>query len=205
MSDEAYKVPIEGPDPEDEESGERAEKEKAESSAAAAESGEQVTDERLEQELGELAQEIDTLREKYLRALADLENYRRRSAREREETSRTAVASLLREVLPVLDNLTRAVAAASETQNHASLLEGVELIRRQFQALLEKRGVAEIEAEGEPFDPLWHEAVGKRATADYAEGTVVEEVEKGYRLGDLILRPSKVIVAVSPAAESSEE
>lgn len=215
MSDEGYRVPIEGPDPPGD--GEQAQPEGAaspekeaqapeeSSGSAQAEVSETVTEERLEAELAELTREIETLRDNYLRARADLENYRRRAAREREETVRSAIASLLREVLPVLDNLDRAIAAAAGTQDHASLIEGVELTRRQFQAFLDARGVTEIKAQGEKFDPLWHEAVGKKPTADHPEGIVVEEVQKGYRLDDLILRPSKVIVAVAPQAERGDD
>jgi molecular chaperone GrpE len=204
MNDDAYKVPIEGPDPGDEEDSRQPEDE-PQSEASEGEAGEAVTDERLEQDLEELTREIDSMRDQYLRALADLDNYRRRSAREREDAATTAVVSVLRDMLPVLDNLDRAAAAASEAESHASLLEGVELIRRQFLAILDKRGVTQIRAVGEPFDPLWHEAVGKKATESHAEGTVVEETQKGYRLGGLIIRPAKVVVAVAPGAEPSEE
>ena len=157
----------------------------------------------LERDIADVTRELEAVHDKYLRAVADFDNFRKRSRREQQEAVAFTTAAILREMLPVLDNLERAIAAAENAPNEKVLLEGVELIRKQFISAMEKRGVQPIEAVGKQFDPLWHEAVGRAPTRDVEEGTVLEETEKGYSLGERIIRPAKVIVAVreEPADE----
>lgn len=159
----------------------------------------------LEQELEQKDAQLRELNDRYLRTLADFDNFRKRARQEMDEARRNAAASVIEEVLPVLDNFERALQAAQDSQQLDKLLEGVHMIRRQMQDILERRGVAPIVALGQPFDPNVHEAVARVETADHPEGTVVYEVEKGYTFGDRVLRPTKVAVAAAPAEEQQSE
>ncbi|HZG35298.1 MAG TPA: nucleotide exchange factor GrpE [Gaiellaceae bacterium] len=129
----------------------------------------------------------------YLRLAADFDNYRKRMAREQAEASRRANERLLNELLPVLDDLERALEAAGRHEE-ATLEEGVKLVHRSFVALLERHGLSEIETEGR-FDPHVHEALLTQPGEDAEEGSVLQVLQKGYRLGDRVLRPARVIVA----------
>jgi molecular chaperone GrpE len=157
---------------------------------------------RLEEQLAEARQRAEETNEKYLRALADLENVRRRARQERAEAMRAGESAILLEVLPVLDNFSRAMEAAQGANDAQALVAGVKMIHDQLLQALERKGVKPIEAEGEPFDPTYHDAVGKIETTERPEGVVAVEIQKGYKLGDRVLRPSRVMVAVRPAPES---
>jgi molecular chaperone GrpE len=149
------------------------------------------------------AKELTALQDRYLRLAAEFDNYRKRAMRERAELVRTAHEGLLVELLPVVDNLERALAAArssaavSERGNEA-LIEGVEITLRLFRSILEKQGVKEIESVGRQFDPTVHHAVEQVRTDAYPENTVVEEVLRGYFLDQRVLRPALVKVASAP-------
>jgi molecular chaperone GrpE len=135
----------------------------------------------------------------YLRARADLENYRKRVQREKEDLSRFANENLLREILPVMDNLERALEHARQSDGgNGGLLQGVELTLGQFQRVLDKFGVTPIRSLGEPFDPARHEALGQVESAEHPPNTVVQELQKGYLLNDRLLRPAMVMVAKAP-------
>ncbi len=131
--------------------------------------------------------------DKFLRAAADLDNYRKRVAREREELIRSARESVIHALLPALDNLERALDHSEEgTPLHDGLLQ----VQKQFQRALADFGVTEIVAKpGDPFDPSIHEAVSHIASADHPEGTVVEQLHSAYRIGDRLLRPARVVVS----------
>lgn len=146
------------------------------------------------QELARLQQEVDRFKELYLRKMADFENYRKRQEREMVEFRRLANADLLRELFPVLDNLERALEAPGS--EGSGLRAGVELVLRQFKEILGRFGVVEIDPQGLPFDPTVHEALARHETPDVAENTVVQVLEKGYMLGERLLRPARVVVAV---------
>ncbi|MGH3105166.1 MAG: nucleotide exchange factor GrpE [Gaiellaceae bacterium] len=135
----------------------------------------------------------------YLRLAADFDNYRKRVAREQAALVGRAGERIVKELLPVLDDLGRALVAADEHEE-AKLVEGVQLVHRQLSELLEREGLAEIETNGR-FDPHVHEALLSQPS-DQEEGTVIEVVQKGYRLGDRVLRPARVVVA-APAAEET--
>lgn len=138
----------------------------------------------------------------YLRSRADLDNYRKRAQREREDVVRFGQENLLRELLPVIDNLERAVShARDETKEGESLLAGVELTLTQLRKTLERAGVQAFNATGEPFDPSRHEAMGQLESADQKPNTVVQELQKGYLLNDRLLRPALVMVAKAPVPE----
>jgi molecular chaperone GrpE len=126
------------------------------------------------------------------RVAAEFDNFRKRSARERGELLTLANERLVKELLPVLDDLGRALEAA-EQHEEAKLEEGVRLVHRQLAQLLEKEGLSEIETDG-MFDPHVHEALLSQSS-DADEGTVIEVLQKGYRLGDRVLRPARVVVA----------
>ena len=129
----------------------------------------------------------------YLRLAADFDNYRKRVAREQVELTRRANERLLNELLPVLDDLERALEAAAEHEE-AKLEEGVRLVHRSLLGLVERHGLSEIETEG-AFDPHVHEALLAQPGEGAEEGAVLQVLQKGYRLGDKVLRPARVIVA----------
>ncbi|HEV8241090.1 MAG TPA: nucleotide exchange factor GrpE [Thermoanaerobaculia bacterium] len=143
--------------------------------------------------VAELQAEIADLRDRSIRTLADFENYRRRSERERDELKRYAIGDVLRELLPVLDNLRRALAAGGTVDD---LKTGVELTLRQFTALLEQRGIVEVPALGQPFDPAVHEAVARVDDDTVEAPTVIDELQRGYTLHGKLLRPALVRVAM---------
>jgi molecular chaperone GrpE len=143
-----------------------------------------------------LKAERDALQDRLLRTAAEFDNYRKRIDRERREQSESAAASLLVELLPVVDNLERALQAPSGPEA-AGYRAGVELILRQLLDMLRKRGVTPIEALGTDFDPRVHQAVSQEASATHRDGEVMEEMQRGYMLGDRLLRPAMVKVATS--------
>lgn len=131
--------------------------------------------------------------ERYLRLRADFENFRRRSRQEMDELGEVVKGAVLTRLLPILDNLERA-AAANDTDNLEALRAGLSMTLKQFQEFLEREGVAAIVAQGQPFNPEEHEAV-LQEDSDEAEGTVLGELTRGYRLGRRVLRPAMVKVA----------
>lgn len=147
----------------------------------------------LESQLASARAQIADLNERWLRSAADLENYRRRAERERSEARRYAEASILGQLLPVLDNLERAFEVDPNAPPEA-FREGVELIGKLLSDILSRLGVTPIAVLGQAFDPEIHEAVARRPDESPA-GTVIAEHEKGYCLGDRLLRPAKVIVS----------
>jgi molecular chaperone GrpE len=134
----------------------------------------------------------------YLRLAADFDNYRKRVAREQAQLMERATERLVKELLPVLDDLGRALVAADEHEE-AKLAEGVQLVHRQLSALLQREGLAEIETNGR-FDPHVHEALLSQPS-EQEEGTVLEVIQKGYRLGERVLRPARVVVAALPSSD----
>ncbi len=149
----------------------------------------------LEQRVQELEQENEELQNRLLRLQADFDNYRKRMRSEMSEVQERANVELLQKILPVLDNLKRAALAAEETAEEGSIKEGVQMITKQLEDLLEKEGVTPIECEGQPFDPTCHDAVVQEPSDDHPPNTVLEELQKGYRLKDKVLRPSIVKVS----------
>jgi molecular chaperone GrpE len=143
-----------------------------------------------------LKTERAALQDRLLRTAAEFDNYRKRIDRERREQSESAAASLLAEILPVVDNLERALLAPSGPEG-AGLRAGVELILRQLLDMLRKRGVTPIEALGADFDPRFHQAVSQETSEAHRDGEVMDEMQRGYMLGDRLLRPAMVKVAKS--------
>lgn len=151
-----------------------------------------------------LETQVAELRERGMRTLADFENYRRRAERERLESRRYEGFSVLAELLPVIDNLGRALQAEGGVED---LKTGVELILRQFQDLLRRSGVERIAAAGEPFDPTVHDAVSRDEDPEVKVPTVAEELLPGYRMGERLMRPASVRVSlpVEDSAGDAEE
>jgi molecular chaperone GrpE len=140
--------------------------------------------------------ERDNLQDRLLRTAAEFDNYRKRIDRERREQAESAAAGLLIEILPVVDNLERALQAPSGPEA-AGYRAGVELIHRQLLDMLRKRGVTPIEALGADFDPRFHQAVSQETSDAHRDNEVMEEMQRGYMLGDRLLRPAMVKVAKS--------
>jgi molecular chaperone GrpE len=151
-------------------------------------------------EVGKLRREIADLRDRSMRTLADFDNFRKRSDRERQDAKRYALMEPVRDFLTVVDNLERALSAQGSSDD---LKRGVEMTLRQFQDQLRRYGVKEITAKGEAFDPGVHEAVMRQEDPTVSRPTVVEEFQRGYMMHDRLLRPAMVKVGV-PAEKASE-
>jgi molecular chaperone GrpE len=147
--------------------------------------------------------ELEELRDRLLRALAEADNVRRRAQRDREEYVKYANESLLRDLIPVLDNLDRALEAARARGDTTGVVEGVELIQRDFLKVLERAGVTRYSALGQPFDPTRHEAVARVVSRDAAPDTVVREQLPGYLLHGRVLRAALVAVAAAPDEDAA--
>ncbi len=150
----------------------------------------------LQTELEKLQKDAEESHDRYLRTLADFDNFRKR---QRDETTRLINAArdeLLLQVISIMDNFNRTLQAAESTHTYESLLEGVNLTVRQMKEMLEREGVQEISAVGEEFNPEVHEAVMREETDEYPENTIIDEFEKGYIINGRVLRPARVRVAV---------
>ncbi|HEY7539401.1 MAG TPA: nucleotide exchange factor GrpE [Methylomirabilota bacterium] len=145
----------------------------------------------------ELRRQLDEKQDRLLRALADAENFKRRTQRERDESVRYANESLLRDLIPVLDNLDRALGAARSARGAEGVVGGVELIQRELLKVLERAGVTRYSALGQPFDPTRHEAIARVVSTDAKPGTVVGETMPGYLLNNRVLRAALVSVAAA--------
>ncbi len=151
---------------------------------------------KLRQELDAKCEEVKVNYDRFVRQVAELENFKKRATREKDEAVRFANESLVRDLLPVIDNLERAVAHAQGGGNGKPLVEGVEMVLKGLLDVLAKHGVAQILAVGQPFDPEKHEAMAQVESENHAPNTVIEEHHKGYLLKDRLLRPALVTVAM---------
>jgi molecular chaperone GrpE len=152
-----------------------------------------------EEVIAALQAERDEAIDRWKRTAADFENFRKRATREREEYVTLANERLVKELLPILDDLERALVAATEHQE-AALEDGVRLVHQSLEQLLQRQGIKEIDAAG-MFDPHVHEALLSQPS-DAAEGSVIDVVQKGYTLGDRVVRPARVVVAAPPQSRS---
>jgi molecular chaperone GrpE len=159
----------------------------------------------LEAELAKVREEARQHQERWLRERADLENLKKRAARERAETLKFANESLLRDLLPIVDNLERAVAHAESGGDGQPVVEGVALVLKSLRDLLERHGVTRIEAKGTPFDPAQHEAMAHVESAEHEPNSVIEEHQPGYRLQERLLRPALVSVAKAPESNLARD
>lgn len=151
--------------------------------------------------LADLTAERDSLRDQLLRARAEFDNYRKRVSRDMDQLRKTAAESLIRDMLPVVDNLERALAHADQKDN--PLVQGVDMVMKQFASVLTGRGLEPVPALGVAFDPNVHEALAYQPSDEHPENTVMLEYERGYKLGDQIIRPAKVVVSSGPAETDS--
>ena len=143
----------------------------------------------------EYKEKIDELNDKYLRLYSEFDNYRRRTSKERLELARTAGEELIIDLLPVLDDFERAVKSAEETNDCQAVKEGMQLIHNKLYGILNKKGLNPIDARGGEFDTDFHEAITYiPAPEEKLKGKVVDEIEKGYKLHDKVIRYSKVVI-----------
>lgn len=152
----------------------------------------QQQDEAQPDPLEELRRERDALQDRLLRTAAEFDNYRKRMDRERRDLAEHTAAEAIKDLLPIIDNLERALQASAQDD---PLRKGVELIHRQMLEMLRKRGVTPIEALGADFDPNVHEAVTHEESDQHREGEVMQELQRGYKVGERLLRPAMVKVA----------
>ncbi|MBN2196614.1 MAG: nucleotide exchange factor GrpE [Polyangiaceae bacterium] len=143
--------------------------------------------------------EVARLHDQLLRTAADFDNFRKRSRRELADAERKAREDLLRDLLPVFDNLERAQAHSDSATDVRSLADGVAMVLRQFYDILGRLGIERISALGKAFDPTFEEAIQQVETAEYEPGTVAAEVQAGYRMGERLIRPAMVVVAKKPS------
>ncbi len=151
----------------------------------------------------DLRRQLDDRQDKLLRALAETENVRRRAQRDREDYVKYAAESLLKDLVPVLDNLDRALAAARAKDDSAGVVEGVELIQRELLRVLERAGVTRYSAVGQRFDPTRHEAIARIVSPSQPADTVITETAPGYLLHGRVLRPAMVAVAAAPDEDAA--
>jgi molecular chaperone GrpE len=156
------------------------------------------------EELQSRAAKADENWERLLRTTADFENFKKRAARERTEAAQYAGVALLQKLIPILDNFEMALTAAQTAQGEklASLQAGVAMIHQQFKNALLDAGLEEVDATGQPFDPALHEAVSEQESSEVPEGHVLQQLRKGYKLKERLLRPATVVVAKKPAEKS---
>jgi molecular chaperone GrpE len=157
-------------------------------------------------EIESLREELAVAKDRELRVRAELDNYRKRSARELEDSLRYANMPLLRDLLPVLDNLVRTIEAAEKNHDTATLLEGVKMVLQHFEGALSRHDCKPIAAVHQPFDPNLHQAILQQPSAEFPANTVLMETQAGYVLRDRVVRPSQVIVSSAmPGSQNSPE
>lgn len=143
--------------------------------------------------------ERDKLREQLLRTAADFDNFRKRSKRDLEDARARSRDELVRDLLPVFDNLERAVGSTTPTSDVKSVVDGIRMVLKLFEDSAERLGLHRVKSVGERFDPALHEAIQQLETNDQAPGTIVREIVAGYRFGERLVRPAMVVVARKPA------
>lgn len=151
--------------------------------------------------LAEAKAEAQRFREQWMRAAADFDNFRKRTRRELEDTRKAGREELLKELLPVFDNLERAIQSASRAQEVKAVAEGLQMILRQFLDTLSRNGIQKVATVGSQFDPQVHEAIQQVETDEHPAGTVVAEVQPGYTQGDRLVRAAMVVVAKPKTVE----
>jgi len=156
----------------------------------------------IEQQLAVKEKEFEEMQQRYLRLAADFENFRRRKQKEAMEIRRTANECLLQDLLPIIDNFERALEAARQ-QMPENIIIGIEMIYRQLCDLLSREGVQPVESVGKPFNIHYQDAFEQVETTEFPDGTVIEEIQKGYLLQDKVLRPALVKVAKNPASKDN--
>lgn len=165
----------------------------------ASETAEGAPAEKTPDPLDEARAEIQRLRDQLLRTAADFDNYKKRARKEQQDGERRAREDMLRDLLPVFDNLERAAQHAGSAADVKSLADGVQMVIKLFLDTLQRLGIERVSAVGQAFDPALHEAVQQLETKEHPPGAVAAEVQAGYRFGDRLVRPAMVVVAKPPA------
>lgn len=165
-----------------------------EESEGAEDSQEDEINEEGEDEASMLKEELEAEQNKYLRLLADYDNFKRRTQKDKEISAKFRSQSLLTDLLPVLDNFERALAVEAKSEDAVSIMKGVEMVQKSLLEAVKREGLEEIKAVGEPFDPNFHQAVMQEKDEDAEPGTVLQELQKGYTLKGRVLRPAMVKV-----------
>jgi len=148
--------------------------------------------------------DADVYKDRWVRLAAEFDNYKKRTLRERDALVQSANVGLIRDLLPIVDSVDRATAHAGGDTESEAFKEGIRMIMEELPKLLSNRGLSEIEAAGQPFDPNLHEAL-MQVASDHEAGTIAEVIERGYRLGDQVLRHAKVVVSQGLAEESDNK
>jgi molecular chaperone GrpE len=151
-----------------------------------------------EEQISKLRADLEDASDRVLRAQAELDNYRKRARRELEDERRYASMPLLRDLLPVVDNIQRAIDAAEKSPQASGLLDGIKLVAQSLVSVLAKHDCKKIEALGQPFDPAFHEAISQQPSAEYEPNTVTLVAQDGYTLYERVVRPAQVIVSKLP-------
>src|SRR5690349_10480947 len=154
---------------------------------------------KLEEQLAAAKLEAAANYDRYTRAVADLENFRKRTLREKEELRQFAASGLMEDVIPILDNLSLGLAAAKQQTEVKGIVDGVGLVLEQFKSILARHGLKEIDPAGQRFDPNFHECISHQPSSEVGEEHVMQVVRPGYTLNGRLLRPASVIVSSGPA------
>lgn len=156
------------------------------------------------QKLEDAESRAEAMHERSLRALAELDNYRKRMARDRQEIRRSAAAEVMESLLPALDHLKLGLQSASNPESLQEVVKGFEMIGHQILSALNEQGLQELNPEGKPFDPHFHDSVSTEANAEVEEGTVLKTLKVGYLLNEKLLRPATVVVSSGPESVGKE-
>ncbi|HOQ10099.1 MAG TPA: nucleotide exchange factor GrpE [Syntrophomonadaceae bacterium] len=167
--------------------------ENAEPEAAGEEAAPDVN--ALQEEINRLKEQVAAYYDQYLRSLAEADNIRKRAQREREEYMKFAAVPLIKKLLPVMDDLERALTMSESSRDFDALYKGLQMISKRMQEIIESEGVQVIEALGKPFDPQYHQPLMVESSPDHPENTVIEELQKGYMIHGRVIRPSLVKVS----------
>ena len=162
---------------------------------------EEMTKQELLKKLTDTREEAEKNYDLYTRTYAEMENIKKRGIKEREELAKYANESIIKEILPVIDNLDKAISHAQNDENSSALVEGLELTRDGLVKALQKAGLKEVEALGKPFDPNFHESVSQQIDDTVAPGHVIMELQKGYLLNGRLMRPSMVVISQGKATK----
>ena len=165
---------------------------------------EEMTKQELLIKLTDTQEEAENNYDLYMRTYAEMENIKKRGIKEREELAKYANESIIKEILPVIDNLDKAISHAQNDENSSALVEGLELTRDGLVKALQKAGLKEVEALGKPFDPNFHESVSQQIDDTVAPGHVIMELQKGYLLNGRLVRPSMVVISQGKAPKEDK-
>lgn len=157
---------------------------------------------KVDEQLAAAKQEAAANYDRYTRAVADLENFRKRTLREKEELRQFAASGVMEDVIPILDNLSLGLAAAKQQTDVKGIVDGVALVLEQFKSTLGRHGLKEVNPAGQRFDPNFHECISHQPSPEVAEEHVMQVVRPGYTLNGRLLRPASVIVSSGPAKEA---